>query len=144
MSEGLDKLVQVVDQIDPNTLTAKDIGDIKAWAADQVAFVLVDVERQVIIHATPGAERIFGYVTDEMNGLPLTELVPEGFRGSHEHHVEAFGAAMTTRSMGRRDNALQGRARDGATFPVEIGLFPRKFKGRKYCLANVVRLDKQL
>lgn len=140
----LDKLAAVVDELDPNTLSRRDIEEIKAWGADRIAFVLVDVDEQKIVYATEGAEKAFGYVTDEMNGLSLSELVPEAFRANHDHYVEDFGQAMETRSMGKRDSALQGRERSGKTFPVEIGLFPRKFRGKKYCLANVVRLDKQL
>jgi hypothetical protein len=46
--------------------------------------------------------------------------------------------------MGKRDSTLYGKERDGATFPVEIGLFPRQFRKRKLCLANVVRLSKEV
>lgn len=140
----LDKLVKVVDELDPNTLSASDIAEIKAWGADRVGFVLVDVDTQKIVYATPGAEAIFGYVTDEMVGKDLIALVPEDFREDHVQHVEGFAKAMQTRSMGKRDNVLYGRERDGKTFPVEIGLFPRQFRKRRLVLANVVRLSKEL
>jgi PAS domain S-box-containing protein len=140
----LEKLIKVVDQLDPFTLTPTDIADIKAWGADKVGFVLIDIDTQKITYATEGAEKIFGYVTDEMVGLDLVELVPDEFKNVHAEHVKGFGEAMQARSMGRRDSPLYGKERDGATFPVEIGLFPRKFKGRKVCLANVVRLSKEV
>lgn len=144
MSEELDDLVRVVDELDPYVLTGKDIAEIKAWGADKVGFVLVDIETKTIVYATPGAERIFGYVTDELNDLPLRTLVPNEFQEIHDHHVEGFGQAMQDRSMGKRDTVLYGKERDGKTFPVEIGLFPRKFRKRKLCLANVVRLSKEI
>lgn len=140
----IDSLIKVVDQIDPFTLTDNDIADIKKWGADRIGFVLIDLDTQKIIYATPGAELIFGYVTDEMTGLALIELVPDNYKSDHAKHVEGFAQAMTTRSMGRRDTPLFGKKRDGQTFPVEIGLFPRKFKGRKVCLANVVNLSKEI
>lgn len=143
MTDDLEKLARVVDEIDPNALSAKDIADIKAWGADKVGFVLVDVETQKIVYATPGAESIFGYVTDEMVGLDLIALVPDESRDVHTRHVDGFAKAMQTRSMGRRDTVLYGRERDGETFPVEIGLFPRQFRRRKLVLANVVRLSKE-
>lgn len=144
MSTDLDKLVAVVDELDPDKLTARDKEDILKWGADKIAFVLVDVFQQKILHATPGAESLFGYVTDEMTDLDLVELVPEPLRAAHVQHVERFGEAMQTRSMGRRDMVLMGRERDGSTFPVEISLYPRKFGRRKLCLANVVRLSKEV
>lgn len=146
MSESLEleNLIKAVDQIDPFTLTDKDIAEIKAWGADKVGFVLVHIKTQSIVYATEGAEKIFGYVTDEMVGLNLVALVPDEFQDVHPQHVEGFGKAMQIRSMGRRDKPLLGRERDGGTFPVEIGLFPRRFKGQDYCLANVVRLTKEV
>lgn len=144
MSPELDELVKVVDELDPSVLTRKDIDEIKAWGAEKVGFVLVDVETQKIVYATPGAESIFGYVTDEMVGLDLVALVPEQYRPVHVGYVEGFGKHMQTRSMGKRDSNLYGRERDGTTFPVEIGLFPRQFRQRKLCLANVVRLSKEV
>lgn len=142
--KNLEALIKVVDDLDPYTLSDSDIVEIKKWGADKVGFVLIDIETQKITYATEGAEKIFGYVTDEMVGLALVELVPEEYRSVHAEHVRGFGEAMQARSMGRRDKPLLGRERDGETFPVEIGLFPRKFKGRKVCLANVVRLSKAL
>lgn len=144
MSNELDELVRVVHDIDPGVLSDKDITDIKMWGVDKVGFVLVDVETQKVVYATPGAELIFGYVTDEMVGLDLIELVPEDYRHGHTGYVEGFGQAMQTRSMGRRDTTLYGRERNGKSFPVEIGLFPRVFRKRKLCLANVVRLSKEV
>lgn len=144
MTDELQELVKVVDELDPNALTAKDIAEIKAWGADRAGFVLVDIDAKEIVYATPGAERIFGYVTDEMSGLPLRELVPNKYQDVHDGYVEGFGQAMQDRSMGKRDMVLYGKERDGDTFPAEISLFPRKFKKRRLCLANVVRLSKEI
>jgi PAS domain S-box-containing protein len=144
MTPEIDKLAAVVNELDPATLTEADIASIMRWGSDQVAFVLVDVETQKIVHATPGAERLFGYVTDEMVGRDLVDLVPEELRANHVDHVKGFSHGMQTRSMGRRDSVLYGRERDGATFPVEISLFPRQFRKRKLVLANVVRLSKEV
>jgi PAS domain S-box-containing protein len=144
MTPDIDKLVAVVDDLDPHVLTIKDITDLKTWAADRAGFVVVDIAEQRILYATEGAEKIFGYVTDEMVGKPLIDLVPNEFKQSHVGHVEGFGKSMQARSMGRRDKLLYGKERDGGTFPVEISLYPRTFKGRSICVANVVRLSKEI
>lgn len=144
MTPDIDKLVAVVDDLDPHVLTIKDITDLKTWAAERAGFVVVDIAEQRILYATEGAEKIFGYVTDEMVGKPLIDLVPDEFKNVHDGHVEGFGKAMQQRSMGRRDKLLYGKERDGGTFPVEISLYPRTFKGRSICIANVVRLSKEV
>lgn len=144
MSEDLGELMKVVDKLDPSTLTLSEIADIKAWAADKVGFVLVDMDTQQILFATQGAETIFGYMPDEMTGLNLVDLVAEEFKSVHPSHVSRFNQNPTPRQMGRRDRPLRGRERNGDEFPVEIGLYPRKFKLLRLCLANVVRLSKEL
>ena len=140
----IDDLINVVDQIDPTVLTAADKAEIKAWGADKVGFVAVNMDTQKILFATSGAEVVFGYMPDEMVGLDLLALVPDEFKAVHPAHVAGFNASPTPRSMGKRDKPLRGRERDGKTFEVEIGLFPRQFKSLRICLANVVRLAKEV
>lgn len=142
MNNDIQDLVNVVDQLDPGALSAKDIEEIKKWGADNVGFILMDMTTQVILYATPGAEKIFGYMQDEMINLNITALVADEFQSVHPQHVAGFNEHPGPRSMGKRGSELYGKERDGVTFPVEIGLFPRKFKGRRVCLANVVRLSK--
>jgi PAS domain S-box-containing protein len=144
MTPDIDKLVAVVDELDPHILTSKDISEIKTWGADKVGLILVDMVAQKILFATPGAEAIFGYMPDEMIGLDLIQLVPDEFKSVHPHYVEDFNENPTDKSMGRRDRPLRGKRRDGRTFSVEIGLFPRKFRNMRLCLANVVRLSKEV
>jgi PAS domain S-box-containing protein len=139
----LERLVAVVDQIDPGVLTKADVDEIKAWGADKVGFILVDMDTQQILFATQGAEEIFGYMRDEMTGLDLVAIVPEQYRSIHPRHVANFNASPRSRSMGKSESPLYGKERDGAIFPVEIGLFPRKWKAKRLCLANVVRLSKE-
>lgn len=143
MSSDIQELVNVVDQLDPGVLGAKDVEEIKKWGADNVGFILMDMATQKILFATQGAEKIFGYMQDEMIGLDITTLVADEFQAVHPRHVAGFNEHPGPRSMGKRDSPLFGKERDGETFPVEIGLFPRKFKGRRVCLANIVRLSKQ-
>lgn len=139
----IDDLTKAVDKLDPATLTASEIADLKAWGADKAAFIIVNLSTQVILFATQGAEEVFKYMPGEMNGMPLLELVPEEFKSIHPSHVEGFNADPMPRSMGKRDRPLRGRERNGTTFEVEIGLYPRKFKSLRICLANVVRLAKE-
>jgi PAS domain S-box-containing protein len=101
------------------------------------------METQRILHATPGAEEVFGYMRDELIGQELTVLVPDAYKDVHPTHVTGFNGDPKDRSMGKRDRPLYGRQRDGREFPAEIGLFPRVWKNKRLCLANVVRLEKE-
>lgn len=138
----LEKLAEVVESLEP-VISQREIIEIKEWAADKVGLLIVDMDTQKILYATPGAEEIFGYMRDELINKDLIELVPNEFKKIHPSHVSGFNADPKERAMGKRDRQLFGQRRDGVTFPAEIGLFPRKWKQRRICLANVVRLTKE-
>ncbi|HEV3481841.1 MAG TPA: sigma 54-interacting transcriptional regulator [Candidatus Acidoferrales bacterium] len=69
------------------------------------------------------AERMFGYAPHELLGEPVEVLVPEAARPAHLDHRSEFSRAPRTREMGS-GLQLQGRRKDGSTFPVEISLSP--------------------
>ena len=140
----LDKLAAVVNDLDPHALSVKDVDDIKKWAAEKVGLICVDMDTQKILFATTGAEEIFRYMPGEMVGLDLVAIVPSEYMKAHPQHVEGFNHSPRARSMGKSESPLFGKERDGKTFPAEIGLFPRQFNALRICVANVVRLDKEL
>lgn len=88
-------------------------------AAD--AIISID-EHQRIRHYNRGAERIFGWTAEEMRGQPLARLIPGRFRGTHERHIQGFGAAPeTARQMADR-RAIYGLRHDGTEFAAEASI----------------------
>ena len=86
------------------------------------AMVMVD-EAGLIVMVNAQVERVFGYPRAELLGQPVETLVPERLRGHHPALRAAFFAHPQARPMGAgRD--LFGRRKDGAEFPIEIGLNP--------------------
>jgi two-component system, LuxR family, sensor kinase FixL len=77
----------------------------------------------VIVMVNGQAERVFGYSRDELLGQPVEMLVPQRFRGHHPGLRQAFFAEPRARPMGV-GRELYGLRKDGAEFPVEIGLNP--------------------
>jgi len=76
-------------------------------------------ERIVLVNGN--TERMFGYSREELVGRRLELLIPESARKRHAEHHKAYFANMQTRPMGIGLD-LEGRRKDGTTFPVEIGL----------------------
>ncbi|HUA39194.1 MAG TPA: PAS domain S-box protein [Candidatus Sulfopaludibacter sp.] len=77
--------------------------------------------RIVLVNST--AEKLFGYVREELIGQAADMLVPERFHGGHPAHRVGFFAAPQARDMGA-GRELFARRKDGTEFPVEISLSP--------------------
>ncbi|MDB4917496.1 MAG: multi-component transcriptional regulator, winged helix family [Gemmatimonadetes bacterium] len=90
-----------------------------AIAADAV--IAVD-EEQHIIFFNEGAERIFGWRAEELDGQPLELLLPQRFRAMHRGHVQGFDAAHgQARLMGERQE-ISGQRKSGEEFPCEAAI----------------------
>ncbi len=74
-----------------------------------------------ILMANPRLAEMFGYEKDELTGKGIDVLVPENVREKHLQHRHSYHQKPKKRSMGSGID-LQGRRKDGSTFPVEISL----------------------
>ena len=84
------------------------------------AIVMVDAAGW-ILYANPAAAKIFGFRVEELPGLSVDVLLPEGLREIHARHRARYLASPSARPMGPgRD--LVGRRKDGSEFPIEVAL----------------------
>jgi PAS domain S-box-containing protein len=103
--------------------SAQSVATLRSWfdvAPD--AMIAVDQEGRIVA-ANAQAERLFGYESGGMHGLPLEALVPEPVRHAHAMHRRAYTDQPRVRPMGI-GYELAGVKRDGGQIPVEIGLSP--------------------
>lgn len=85
--------------------------------------VLVVDSDGCIVFANEQLCELFGYEADELSGERIELLVPIDRRGGHVSHRETYQERPTRRAMGT-GRELEGRRKDGDTFPVEISLSP--------------------
>ena len=87
-------------------------------------------------------DQLFGYERAELIGQSVEILVPQHMRSHHAGDRTEFIAHSESRAMGRgRD--LFGVRKDGAEFPLEIGLSPVQTPNGMRVLASVVDITER-
>jgi PAS domain S-box-containing protein len=77
---------------------------------------------QCITLFNQGAEKIFGYMAEEVLGQPLDILLPVAAIAAHRRHVAEFGSSAShARRMGERA-LIFGQHKDGTEFPCEASI----------------------
>ncbi|MFD2706234.1 EAL domain-containing protein [Salibacterium lacus] len=100
------------------------------------AIVTAD-QREVIISWNEAAERIFGYTEGEAVGSELMMIIPESYREAHQegfrHHLRT-GEQRVIGSVVE----LEGRHKDGQTFPIELSLSEQS-RGDRTFFTGIIR-----
>lgn len=86
------------------------------------AMVIVDKQGRIVI-VNSQAERMFGYLREDLYGEPIEKLLPGDARRSHLKSRSGYAVDPHVRPMGR-GMELSALRKDGGEFPVEISLSP--------------------
>ncbi|MCJ2025958.1 PAS domain S-box protein [Methylobacterium sp. J-067] len=81
--------------------------------------MIVSDEAGAIHSFSSAAERMFGFISDEVLGLNVRMLIPEPVSGEHVRHLAPSGNVGEPRFIGK-NRVVTGRRRDGTTFPMEL------------------------
>jgi PAS domain S-box-containing protein len=86
------------------------------------AIITIDQRQRIVIY-NRGAEDIFGWKREEVEGQSLDVLLPERFRDVHRRQVSAFGAAgEPSRRMAERKPEIFGLRKNGQEFAAEAAI----------------------
>ena len=100
-------------------ITHDILAEIVGIAADAV-ICMDDFQR--ITFFNKGAEKIFGWTSEEVVGQRVEVLMPERYRGNHARQVAEFGRSeVTARRMGER-REIAGVRKDGEEFAAEAAI----------------------
>jgi PAS domain S-box-containing protein len=86
----------------------------------QDAIVLANHQGR-IMSWNPAAESMFGYITEEIFGQPLTLIMPPRYREAHIKGMERLQASGKARVLGTT-LSLHGLRKNGQEFPIELSL----------------------
>ncbi len=84
------------------------------------AIITIDAEGRVLLWNAHAAE-LFGYSSDEMQGRPLTAIIPERFRDQHHAGIHRVVETGETHVIGSTVE-LTALNREGIEFPIELSL----------------------
>ena len=110
------------------------MGAILESASDGV--ITMDGEGRVLLWNRRATE-LFGYERAEMLGKPLTVIIPERFRQSHNAGYRRLAAGEEARLIGSSVE-LTGLHRDGHEFPIELSLGTWERVGEQF-FSGIVR-----
>lgn len=100
---------------------------------------MVDVSDGIILHSTPRANELFGYINGELDGKNIKDLMPVRFRSGHDKHLQYFKENPTSRPMGHASMTLVGLNKEGKEFPIEISLEPVNLIGKELAIATILK-----
>ncbi|MDD5390045.1 MAG: PAS domain S-box protein [Gallionellaceae bacterium] len=103
---------------------------IRAILDTAVDGILVVDEASRVVFANPAICRLIGYSAKELRDRPLTDLMPERYRGRHEAGFNRYLSGGQP-SMPWRELAFVLLRRDGREIPVEVSIGERGGPGQR-------------
>jgi two-component system, LuxR family, sensor kinase FixL len=84
------------------------------------AMILID-EQCIITSFSAAAEKLFGYLENEVLGMNVSMLMPEPHRNAHDGYIQRYLQTGEKRIIGI-GRTVEGQRRDGTVFPMELSV----------------------
>ena len=94
---------------------------LRALVATAVDGVMIIDAAGTVQEYNPACERLFGYGADEVVGNNVKMLMPPPYRQEHDEYLGRYRATGVKRIIGI-GREVEGRRKDGTTFPMELSV----------------------
>ncbi len=94
------------------------------------AIVVID-EQGLIRDFSPAAERMFGWMAEEVTGRNISKLMPDPYRTAHDGYLQRYYRTGERRIIGK-GRVVVGERKDGSTFPLELAVGEMQAEGQRY------------
>lgn len=99
-------------------------------------------DKGIIEHLNPAALELFGYERAELVGKNVSVLMPEPDRSRHDGYIHNYNTTGTKHIIGI-GREVNGKRKDGSTFPFRLGVSEVKFSDRKIYTGFIHDLTKE-
>lgn len=145
--DGQDFYLQRIIDIDAQRISSANLyKEVKKFEAlfqfATLPILLVNNQGEIIL-ANKQAIELFGYASEELRAIKVEDLIPDRFRGTHEHHRNRYDQKPENRPMGK-GLQLSAKKKNGQEFPVEISLGHYKVDEEQFVIAFVIDITKRL
>ena len=105
---------------------------------DSMVIGVITIDKSGVVQSfSPGAEHMFGYAPDEVVGNNVRMLMPEPRRSEHDGYLTNFLNTGEAKIIGK-GRLVDGRRKDGSTFPMELEVGEMMVGGRRL-FSGIVR-----
>lgn len=115
-----------------NRQSQKKINDKSArlqMLVETVVDAIVTINKWGIVGSfNPSAERMFGYLADEVIGKNIKMLMPEPYHSEHDGYLSRYNQEGDPHIIGK-GREVAGRRKDGTTFPLRLAVGEAKIAG---------------
>jgi two-component system, LuxR family, sensor kinase FixL len=94
------------------------------------AMIVID-ERGIVQSFSTTAERLFGYVPEEVVGTNIKRLMPSPYRENHDSYLERYLRTGERRIIGI-GRVVVGERKDGSTFPMELAVGEMRSSNQRF------------
>jgi PAS domain S-box-containing protein len=94
---------------------------LRALVATAVDGVMIIDAAGTVQEYNPACERLFGYPAEEVLGRNVKILMPSPYRDEHDQYLLRYRATGVKRIIGV-GREVEGRRKDGSTFPMELSV----------------------
>jgi len=123
LEEQNDELQKIRDELitsqEKTLASEKRIGAIIESSPDGI--VVIDKEG-IIETFNKSAEAIFGYQAGDIIGKNISILMPKNIALEHDYYLQKYIPGSPSTVVGKSRGDVQGCRRDGALFPLEVGV----------------------
>jgi PAS domain S-box-containing protein len=110
-----------------------------AFASAVNATIIIDADG-MIRQANPATETLFGYPVADLAGRNISVLMPEPYHSAHDAYLQNYLSTGQKKIIGI-GREVQGRRRDGSTFPMHLSVGEFEADGRRYFVGTITDIS---